>query len=527
MNKSILILCFFLLNVIPAKAQNDNQIVLGTKHTLHSNILNENRDYLVSLPEGYNNKNSSYKRYPVLILLDGNIHFKSISGMVDYMSSGSNGNLRIPEMIIVAIQNVNRRRDFTPDKIITKRKNDSGGGEKFLSFLENELIPSIDKTYRTEPYRILFGHSLGGLLAAHTYMKEHTLFNAFIAVDPSFGTWDAPTMDNKLATVTDNSFKRFIYIATANWGKRNFRNRDRHLRFYEALNSKCKNEFAGKLEYFENENHGSVPPIAFYNGISAIFNGYGIYYRDVKNVKQLEDHFQTLSKRLSWDFNPPETLVNRVGYNMLRSNDENEKLEALAFFILNTKNYPQSFNAFDSLAEVYDRLGDSENAIKNYEKSLALNPNNENAKNKIKSYRKHLKNSKQTKSYVPNQNPINTIKMSNSKPLIKPGLWQSTGKNPFWINVVENNVFWLGMNQKSNDINLGENWCHVGHGKIKDDTLELIWADIPAGKDQLNGKITVEIINETHMKVIEDSGNFGKSEWHWVALSKSFSEVNP
>ena len=184
----------------------------------------------MSLPESYSDETSSYKRYPVLIVLDGNAHFRSITGMVNYMSSGYNGNRRIPEMIIVAAQNVNRRRDFTPDKIMTIRENDSGGGERFLSFLENELIPELDKKYRTEHYRILFGHSLGGLLATHTYMKAHTLFNAFIAVDPSLGTWDAETMDKKLDAVTEKSFKRFIYIATANWGKRNIRNRDRHIR---------------------------------------------------------------------------------------------------------------------------------------------------------------------------------------------------------------------------------------------------------------------------------------------------------
>ena len=63
----------------------------------------------------------------MLIVLDGNAHFRSISGMVNYMSSGFNGNIRIPEMIVVAIQNIDRRRDFTPDKIITKRENNSGG----------------------------------------------------------------------------------------------------------------------------------------------------------------------------------------------------------------------------------------------------------------------------------------------------------------------------------------------------------------------------------------------------------------
>ena len=305
--------------------------------------------------------------------------------MVNYMSSGYNGNIRIPEMIVVAIQNVDRRRDFTPDKIITKRENTSGGGEHFLSFLEDELIPELDQMFRSDPYRILFGHSLGGLLATHAYMKEKTLFNAFIAVDPSFGTWDAETMDKKLDAVTDNSFERFIYIATANWGKRNSRNRDRHVRLYEALNSKCEGEFPGKLEYFENENHGSVPPIAFYNGISAIFDGYGIYYRNIESEVQLSQHFQSLSERLSWEFKPPEYLVNRIGYSMLRSRNENDQSKALSFFRLNTENYPSSFNAFDSLGEAYEALGDTENAINNYEKSLELNPGNERTITKIQS----------------------------------------------------------------------------------------------------------------------------------------------
>jgi predicted alpha/beta superfamily hydrolase len=60
-------------------------------------------------------------------------------------------------MIVVGIQNVDRRRDYTPDKVVTVRENNSGGGESFLSFLEDELIPELDQKYRTAPYRILFG----------------------------------------------------------------------------------------------------------------------------------------------------------------------------------------------------------------------------------------------------------------------------------------------------------------------------------------------------------------------------------
>tara|TARA_R110002012_G_scaffold88274_2_gene217597 strand:+ start:30182 stop:31240 length:1059 start_codon:yes stop_codon:yes gene_type:complete len=345
--------------------------------------LDEDREYWISLPDSYDDTKAAYKSYPVLIILDGNIHFKSIAGMVNYMSSDAYRSWKIPEMIVVGIQNVDRRRDYTPDKIITVRENNSGGGEKFLSFVEEELIPELERKYRTEPYRILFGHSLSALLATHAYMKEKSLFNAFIAADPSMGTWDSETMDQKLEAVTNESFKRFFYVATANWGKRNIRNRDRHVRLYEGLNSKCEGSFPAKLEYFENENHASVPPIAFYNGISTIFEGYGISYRDVQSKDQLIQHFQAISQRLSWDFRPPENLVNQLGYGLLRSRTKSEKVKALTYFILNTENFPKSYNAFDSLGEAYETLGNSKNALINYKKSLELNSDNSHARMKI------------------------------------------------------------------------------------------------------------------------------------------------
>lgn len=388
MSKSIAFMLFLLVGIPKVNSQSVDQIISGTKHIIHSNILNEEREYWVSLPESYGAEGLSYQRYPVLIVLDGRSHFKSITGMVNYMSSGYNGNRKIPEMIVVAIRNVNRNRDFTPDKIITTRENVFGGGDKFLSFLEDELIPNLDQGYRTLPYRILYGHSLGGLIATHAYMKEKTLFNSFIAVDPSFGSWDAPTMDKKLEAVTDNSFDRFIYFASANWGKRNIRNRDRHVRLYESLNSKYEGEFPAELEYFENENHGSVPLIAFNNGISSIFEGYGISYRDVESKEQLLQHFQSLSQRLSWDFNPPEALVNRIAYTRLRGRSEDDISNAIGFFALNAKNYPDSFNAFDGLGEAYEAAGDEEKAIENYKKSLELNPNNGHAKEKMASLKK-------------------------------------------------------------------------------------------------------------------------------------------
>lgn len=115
------------------------------------------------------------------------------------------------------------------------------------------------------------------------------------------------------------------------------------------MNSKCKGELPAELKYFEDKDHNSVPIIAFHNGISTIFEGYGISYRDEKDIELLTQHFHTLSERLSWDFLPPEHLVNQLGYKILQSRNDKDKSKALEFFILNVENYPKSFNSFDSL----------------------------------------------------------------------------------------------------------------------------------------------------------------------------------
>ncbi|MCO6176354.1 hypothetical protein NHF50_14985 [Flavobacterium sp. NRK F10] len=114
--------------------------------------------------------------------------------------------------------------------------------------------------------------------------------------------------------------------------------------------------------------------------------------------------------------------------------------------------------------------------------------------------------------------------MNRQSIAIKSGFWRSEGGNPFWIKFTDNHVFWLGMNNKTDDSNLGETWCHVGFGEINGDLITLKWSDISVGKDQLNGNITIQVISETEMMVIEDSGNFGKSKWIWESENKNFSQ---
>src|SRR6185503_17329473 len=148
-------------------------INIGKKYSMRSKILKEERPYWVYLPNSYDERNKK-QRFPVLYLLDGDAHFQSASGVVQFMSSG-----QIPEMIVVAIPNTNRTRDLTPthskigfDGNEATFLESSGGGDTFLKFMREELFAQIDSKFHTLPARILVGHSFGGLLAIHTLLAE-------------------------------------------------------------------------------------------------------------------------------------------------------------------------------------------------------------------------------------------------------------------------------------------------------------------------------------------------------------------
>jgi len=170
---SILILYQFTIG------QTNNKIVTGEKHIIHSEIIGEDKEYWIHLPIDYDN---SSDKYPVLYITDGDEHFFLASGLTEFMSS----QFIIPEFIVVAIFHKDRNHDLTPTHCLTDIngfKSDaakiSGGGEKLLQFIEKELIAEIDKKYRTYSYRVLAGHSLGGLFCMYAYVNRSDLFKGF------------------------------------------------------------------------------------------------------------------------------------------------------------------------------------------------------------------------------------------------------------------------------------------------------------------------------------------------------------
>lgn len=270
MKHSLITFFILLFGVQSTFGQKDEAIVIGKKIKILSKILNEERTCLISLPDSYNDPYKTDKKYPIIILLDGYTHFKTTSGIVHFMSSNTNRNHLMPESIIVAIENIDRERDFTITKIKTKRPNTMGGGKNFLNFIERELIPYMDKNYRTESYRTLVGHSLGGLLTLNSYIDKNSIFNAYISLDPSIW-WNEEMMKSRVDSLSSISLNKKLYIATANQGEANYkRNKQRHDNLYSLLSKKYKEPLNIKIKYFENENHRSIPLKALYEGLKYI-----------------------------------------------------------------------------------------------------------------------------------------------------------------------------------------------------------------------------------------------------------------
>jgi len=183
-------------------------INIGYSIQLDSKILNEERTILIHLPERYKENEGSF---PVLYLFDAEINFIPVCGVVDILSRWK----LIPGLIVIGIPNTDRMRDLTPTR---DRKFDiGGGGDNFLKFLREELIPFIDQNYRTKKFRILEGHSVSGMFTMYVFCADTSLFNAYIAVSPSM-YWDEQIMLLKIEDFlkTNPQLKKQLYITLSN-----------------------------------------------------------------------------------------------------------------------------------------------------------------------------------------------------------------------------------------------------------------------------------------------------------------------
>lgn len=265
-----LLMAALLASASALAAQTGTDIVIGKKIVLHSNVLNEDRNILIYKPANYD-KNQD--KYPVLYVLDGEDNFHYATGIVQFRAM-----YRVsPDMIVVGIPNTDRNRDMTPTraKLTAEGKEEAwlkntGGADAFLKFIETELIPYVETHLRTQPFRILTGHSFGGLLVMTAFLSRSELFNAYIGVSPSL--WFDDQVLLKRAETGLSSLKasdRFLYFSVG--GKEHERQVGGIQQLSRLLRQSPPAGLKWKFEYLSVDTHGSQALRALYNGLEFIY----------------------------------------------------------------------------------------------------------------------------------------------------------------------------------------------------------------------------------------------------------------
>jgi len=348
------LLLFVFINIGTAQ-QITEKIELGHTIYLNSVYLGEGRQVHIYLPPDYE---QTKNRYPVLYLLDGGFHFHHATGIVQFLSN----NGRMPRAIVAAIPNTNRNRDFTP--IAAEERPGSGGADKFLDFLQKELIPHIDENYRTHDYRILFGHSLTAMFACYTLASRPEIFKAYIAASPYLMQDDELVLKKaKDAFDKNGAAASDLYMTIGN--------EPRYTESMEKFTSLLKQPAAAdinwKYKVMDSEDHGSVVHKTIYDGLEFIYSGWRIPADSANDIKSIEKHYKTLSEKFGYEIKAPEFVLNRLGYQKLQADKVDE---AVRIFEQNVKLYPESANVYDSLAEAYERAGRIELAAENYKTAV-------------------------------------------------------------------------------------------------------------------------------------------------------------
>lgn len=404
--KKITFFISFFLSALLAFSQGkveNNTIVIGKTDSVNSSILGENRMIWVHVPDG---GAANKEHYPVVYVLDGNGHFSSVVGLIQQLSTG--GNNYCPKMIVVAILNTDRTRDLTPTHIDadppmmdSAAAKTTGGGENFIAFIEKELMPYIEAKYPTAPYKMMIGHSLGGLMVMQTLIHHTQLFNSYICIDPSMW-WDKQTLlkqaEKALAARKFEGKSLFLGIAntlepgmTIQKVQTDTSGDSRHIRsilkLKAAFEKNRQNGLRIKSRYYPDDSHGSAPLITEYDAIRFFFDFFPMKlgmkdYTDSTGAlaTKYRNHFSNLSLKMGYTIKPDEEEINFLGYDFL-----GRKLYKTAgsFFKLNVDNNPGSFNVYDSYGDYFAAIGDKPNAIAQYKKALALKEN-EDSRKKLK-----------------------------------------------------------------------------------------------------------------------------------------------
>lgn len=368
---------------------------VGMLDSIYSEVLGESRQFYVQMPDNYNP--SDNQKYPVAYILDGEVFLPTVHDVQNYYSGGYT-----PEMVLIGIVNdKNRLRDLTISPIDSKYgmpfTERNGEADNFRKFMEQELIPFIEANYPVSSYRTLIGHSYGGLFTISTLIHRPDLFSNYLAIDPSLD-WDDQKLlkESKDILATGKLRNKALFISLS--GQLHMQNADitienvmddnsdytlfprSNIAFSNLVRQEMKNGLRFNWKFYPSDIHGTVPFPSIMDGMISLFTWYQMEDTDKINsfdtpkdtlfaiVKNRE---MKLKKNFGYRVAPyPEDLLNMSGYMNM---DMEQVDKAKMYFELAIEYFPESANAYDSMAEYYETQNQIDKAIKFAQKAAELN----------------------------------------------------------------------------------------------------------------------------------------------------------
>ena len=328
-----------------------------------SERLGESRELKIQLPRNY--ESNSEKKYPIVVVLDGDYLFEPVAGLVDYFSYWED----VPEMIIVGVNQAGKRHvDGQYDKTTSYPID---GGAAFFEFLGMDLMTYMDQKYRTNNFRIVIGHDLTANLMNYYLLKEEPLFDAYINLSPDM----APKMSDRITEALDRSkTKKWYYLATASDDipplKKSIQDLDLKLK---AISNDLVQY---KFENFEDASHYTLVGKAIPSAIENMFQ----IYRPISRTEYENVLLQTSFSGYEYLVDKYETINSQFGiekqirlndflavYNAIEKTQRWEEFRDLSK--LAEEHYPNTMLGTYFEARYEEETGNPKRAMKIYQKA--------------------------------------------------------------------------------------------------------------------------------------------------------------
>ena len=333
-------------------------------HTFKSAVLNEERTVTVQLPKSYQAEPN--KVYPVIYRLDGAGNIPLASAVIERLQNDN----RAPEVIIVAIENTNRLRDFYPtvNKEPQGPVGEGGGADKFLAFFEQELILLVNKNYRTHNYKVISGASAGGVFALYALQANPELFQAHIAYSPAvWWNYGASAKSTKSFIAKTKELNSYVYI---NIGEEAGIMRERYDELQQAIQLHKVRGLRFFSDAFAGISHNLTSAAGAFNAYYNLFLPKQMPISALSNdVASIDIYYQNLSQQWGEQISPPDRAVRSLGYNLTGSKQFTRAIEVFKY---NIKNHPKSVDALSALSYGYEIQGDTRQALEQMESALAI-----------------------------------------------------------------------------------------------------------------------------------------------------------